>query len=397
MNEYWCQADDWLYRQAGLPPIAEWPWFQIAVFVVSAIALPGAVKLWLHPPTFEQAKWWGIDRRNYACIRPLARLAVIEAALSAALAIVAIAWPAMMPLPFDIFVFLVLLFGLWLLYRSLCSRETFKHRQFNLKVLAPLGLSFVVALPGGARALSASPKAVSAIGKAAGLENIPKNAGRFAEAVGGKQLAEVADELWMTARGVTDDAIEWVTRKVPKEVDARTVSGPKRFVSRTALGGVGEAVTVRHYEDMGLKYFKSQVGSKGIDAVFAKFNKNGDLLEVYVVETKVNGSRLSLGQMADEWIRNGCKQAKKNNDARQAAELVEKALDPASGVVLHRHLMHVVTETGAVTRYSVATTGELATKQWAGNASEVVAEVIAKMEEKASCRALPHIAGVHAL
>jgi hypothetical protein len=101
-----------------------------------------------------------------------------------------------------------------------------------------------------------------------------------------------------------------------------------------------------------------------------------------------------VGQMADDWIRKGCKQARKNSDAREAAELVEKALDPANGVILHRELMHVATDTGAITRYSIAMNGEKATKQWTGNASEAIAEVVARMEKQGSCRALPDLVGV---
>jgi hypothetical protein len=300
----------------------------------------------------------------------------------------------MMPWPVDVFALLMLVLSALLLYRGLGKRETFKHAEFYRKILVPLGISFVAVSPGGLRAVPAVPRAVASINKIKAMEHLPDVARRVADAVaaGAKRTADALDDLGARAQGAAGDAVEWATRTLPKEVDALTVSGTKRFVTRTALGGVGEAVTVGHYEEMGLKYFKSQVGSKGMDAVFAKFNKNGDLLEVYVVETKVNSSKLSYGQMADDWIRQGCKQARKNNDARQAAELVEKALDPANGVVLHRHLMHVDVGTGAATRYSVATTGEVATKQWTGNASEAIAKVVAGMEAKGSCRALPNAA-----
>lgn len=390
MVEYWYLADDWLYRHAGMPPILEWPWLHILFLVVSALALLGALKLWLNPPSFDDAKWWGIDRKNYRCIRPLAGLAVFEAAISGLLSAIGIVRPAMMPMPVDIIAFVVLLLSSWLLYRSLCKRETFKHARFRQEVLLPLGVSFVVALPGGFRGV---PKAVTSVSKLAGVSDLAGDAKRLVDDSVGRHTLDTIDSLASRARDSADEAIEWIARKLPREVDAITVCGRKRFVSRTALGGVGEAVTKKHYEAMGLTYFKSQVGSKGIDAVFAKFGKAGNLLEVYVVETKTNGSRLRLGQMADEWIRNGCRQARKNADASHAAELVEKALDPANGVILHRELMHVATDTGNATRYSVAATGEIATKQWSGNASEAVAEVISRMETQGSCRALPDLAG----
>jgi hypothetical protein len=399
MRDWWHLTDDWLYRHAGMPPVAEWPWFHIVVFGLSAIALFGALRLYLNPPSFEKAKWWGIDRKNYRCIRPLAGLAAIEAAISAAVAAVAIIRPSMMPWPVDVFAFLMLLLSGWLLYRNLCKRETFKHAAFYSNILVPLGLSFVVVSPGGLRGMSAVPKAVASIDKLPALERVPETARRLTDAIslGGKRTADALDDFGVRAGDAAGDAIEWATRKLPREVDALTVSGRKRFMSRSALGGVGESVTVHHYEDMGLKYYKSQVGSKGIDAVFAKYGKNGDLLEVYVVETKVNGSRLSVGQMTDEWIRKGCMQAKKNSAAKKAAELVEKALDPANNVVLHRELMHVATDTGIATRYSIAANGEIATKQWTGSASEAVAGVVARMEAQGSCKALPDAAALNAL
>jgi hypothetical protein len=386
---YW--AEDVMYRELGWPPFWEWPWLHIVVLIYSALAIRPAYRLWRHPPKEMGLRPIGVDKASYAQIVPLARLATLEAVVGAVLAIILIFWPHVAPWPLDLIVFLALVGSGYMLFRRLRSRATFKSPAFARKVFVPLGLSLVAALPGTLRTISKTPKAGAGLAKVAGVGDVGKFAKDIRKFPIVRQLGDSFDDAAKATRALFDDALDVVGEAVSHRRNAKTVAGPYTFVSRTALGGVGEGVSVRHYEAMGLKYYKSQVGANGMDAVFAKYGNNGDLLEVYVVESKVNTSRLCGDQMSDEWIRQCCQKALKKSDTRQAARLVERAMEPGSEVVLHRHLIHTDVDTGVGTLYSVAKSGEVATTRWSGDVSGYIKEVIADMERKGSCWRVPAV------
>ena len=393
MDDFWsgyCLFEGWMYRHLGLPPFIEWRWFHLAVMAVSLYAFWPAFCLWRFPPSENRLRFLGVDRQNYQRIRPLARLACLEAAAGATASLMEIVAPGLLVWPIDIFILGALIFSGISLWRALSSRPTFNRQEFGRTVLAPIGLSLLVAIPAGGRTIRNAPRIMATAAALPGTDDATRLVQPIADSAIAKQTAQLLDEFPSKARDLLDDGLQLVLSKLPQQVDAITFAGKMRFANRLAMGGSGEAATVRLYEAMGLKYVKSQVGGKGIDAVFVKFDNAGTPLEVYVVETKVNTGWLSLGQMSDKWIDDGCVLArKKGGETTHAADLVERARDPKNGIVLHRHLMHHNLEAGVSTRYSLATSGEVATEHWTGDTSETLKQVFASMEADGACQRLP--------
>jgi hypothetical protein len=395
MNVFWsdyCHFEDWLYRRFGLPPFIEWPWFQLFVLAVSGVALWPAFRIYWWPPKEMRMRSLGVNKSNYQRIRPLALLACIEAALGGATSLTEILRPGSIPWPFDLLILAALLFSSYSLIRSLRKRPKFKPKEFVKEVLAPIGLTFLIAIPAGGRTVRNTPRIAAAAASIPGADEVAKAVRPVAESAVVRNALDFVGGPINTVRGALGEAAQTIGAKLPSQVDVVTVAGARRFSSRLAMGGSGEAVTVRLYENMGLEYIKSQVNNKGIDAVFIRKNKAGKVIEVYVVETKVNGSRLSLGQMSDDWIEKGCKLAnKEGGKQRQAAKYIEDARNPENGIVLHRHLVHHDLGAGVSKRYSLSTSGEVATEQWSGITAELMTEEFAKMEAKGNCQRLPDL------
>lgn len=78
---------------------------------------------------------------------------------------------------------------------------------------------------------------------------------------------------------------------------------PKVARTTTEIGKKGEHVTTRLLTSQGYVKVDSKItGNQGIDHIFVKYSKTGEISKIQIVETKVNTSQLRTDQMTDKGI-----------------------------------------------------------------------------------------------
>ena len=107
----------------------------------------------------------------------------------------------------------------------------------------------------------------------------------------------------------------------------RTIRGTILFENSHAKGRLGDHLTARRLTAMGYKKFSSKYNSlHGIDGVYIKHNSNGRIIEIKIVENKVDSSTLQPGpprQMSQLWIKNKLEKmmVSSDNETKRIAEI----------------------------------------------------------------------------
>ncbi|MCO5760094.1 MAG: hypothetical protein NHG36_01100 [Chromatiaceae bacterium] len=132
------------------------------------------------------------------------------------------------------------------------------------------------------------------------------------------------------------------TSRWPQKLQAehgQTVEFPHSHVK----GRLGDRLTALRLAGRGYKKLKSKYDDlHGFDGVYVKKNAAGEIVEIRLVESKVDSSRLIPGpppQMSDEWIRQVCAkmQEQGNPELTETARLI---LDNMNSPKLKRELWH---------------------------------------------------------
>jgi len=76
--------------------------------------------------------------------------------------------------------------------------------------------------------------------------------------------------------------------------------------SNHAVGAINENLMARYFQSTGWTKIEGEVGRNGIDGLFIKRNKNGQIIDILVAESKYNKSGLQHTkngkQMSNEWV-----------------------------------------------------------------------------------------------
>lgn len=128
-----------------------------------------------------------------------------------------------------------------------------------------------------------------------------------------------------------------------------------------AKGRLGDRLTALRLAAQGYKKLPSKYdGVRGIDGVYVKRNAAGEIVEIRIVESKVDTSRLNPGppaQMSDEWIRQVCAKMQEQGDAG-VAETARLILDHMDSPKLKRELWHHDLAKGKTTVRQVDASGK---------------------------------------
>jgi hypothetical protein len=183
----------------------------------------------------------------------------------------------------------------------------------------------------GASAKDEATDAVSADGQAA--------KGAKAEGTGAHGTAGKGKD----ADGVMDDAKDFETTGYwPQKLEAQH-GQTVEFAHSHMKGRLGDRLTALRLLARGYKKLPSKYdGLHGFDGVYIKKNAAGEIVEIRLVESKVDKARLNQGppvQMSEEWIRKVCAKMQKEGDT-EVAETARLILDHLDSPKLKRELWH---------------------------------------------------------
>ena len=343
--------------------VSEWP-------ILWLIGLAGAVwggwgvaKVFLKPPHKTVLYTGGVTDRGITLIKLLFLMAGVEAVAGIVSALAG--WPLLWDLAL-----LAVLFGLgagiwWLLNKG----KKFKPTKIAAVVFSPLGLGAAGAIPATVKVADQAPALVKTVA------NTPA----------GDAVAAAASR----AGRFVDDVVGIISQ---------TVLGKMWFRNTHVMGGLGDAVVARIYTARGYEKLPSKFSTvHGIDGVFVR--RDGEkLLELVVVENKVNGSRLADGQMTQQWLLGACKKMERAGDGPVAStgRLVRQSLSSDSGVVVRRHLVRVNLETGSCTAKALDESGSVMEEAWSGNYTKTISDVLSNAVENGKCKLLESVVGAAA-
>ena len=115
------------------------------------------------------------------------------------------------------------------------------------------------------------------------------------------------------------------------------------FKQSHVKGHLGDRLTRRRLTKRGYRKLPSKYdGVRGIDGVYVKQNAQGEIIEIRLVESKVDKSRLNPGpppQMSDEWIRQVCGKMLEQGSP-EAADTARLLLAHLDSPKLKRELWH---------------------------------------------------------
>ena len=130
-----------------------------------------------------------------------------------------------------------------------------------------------------------------------------------------------------------------------------TLAGEVRFVTSSAKGRFGDMLTTRRMTALGYVKLPSKYNMiHGIDGIYVKRNTSGAILELVLVENKVDKGWLFPGQMSDAWIAESLSKMASSADggARATAQEVRSLIEHGSAIV-RKELWHHDLTTGSTT------------------------------------------------
>jgi hypothetical protein len=332
-----------------------WPLLWMIGVAGAAWGCWGVYQVFLDPPHRKRLHSLGVSDRGIIGLKVITVAAAFEAVWGLVSGLVGL------PLIWDLAVLAAVVVMTWCVWQLLRQRDTFKPLKVAALALQPLGLSIAGLMPLTAKVVDQAPVVIRSV-----------------------------------AKTPVGDAVAAVTSKAARLVDdatgivSSTIIGRLRFTNSTVMGGLGDQAVARIITAKELKKLPSKFQSnKGIDGVFVKYDGD-DLAEVWVVENKVNGSRLAGDQMTRRWIERKCEEMEKYGDSavKETARVIRKALSSNGEVVVSRQLVQVDFETGRVTSSVLDDNASALSTMWSGDYSNTIQKVLADAVISGKCTAI---------
>lgn len=241
------------------------------------------------------------------------------------------------PLWVDLAVSLGIIVLAWWIFWQLSKRPTFKRQLFIPLVMVPLGI------PG-----------LHIIGQVAqtGAIEISQKVG-----IG---VLKYGDSLEGLAIKNVDTIVEAVPIVRHFPLTMKTVAGEVTFTNSFEKGILGDALTAKRITALGYSKLPSKYNIvNGIDGIFVKRDATGAIVELIVVENKVDSSRLALKQMSDEWLFSRIEKMKiaGNEEVRKTGEMLYNLLSHQPQLVRKELWQHDLKNGSTVVR-SVSADGK---------------------------------------
>jgi len=233
------------------------------------------------------------------------------------------------PLWIDIILMIIIFSFTMMVYCKLCHRDTFKPKLFATLVLIPLGIPGIH--------LTGKLVRIGAVEIVQhGMFYVPK----------WNKADDIANAGETSARRLAKTEGHYPRHDVVAD------SGYKvGFADTHAKGTLGDWMTVVRLTARGYKKLTSKINKiHGIDGVYAKYDKNGNITEILIIENKVDNAKLTSGQMSDKWVSDLVEKMSQHSDLklRKTAELIK---DNAPKV--RKELWHHDLASGKTTIYSL--------------------------------------------
>lgn len=293
--------------------------FYAVWIILAATGLYLAIQLYRKKIEWPRARRMGIPMAIFIWMNIIYGLVLFEGAFG----VVSVIFD--LPLWMDIALFLVI-FGLAVgVYFKLRRRAKFNPAVFMALFLIPLSI------PGTHMAA----KLVPAMGK------VMPAVGKLVPLIPGVQTAKKLMPLNASEIRKLDE----IPKPFPQWAQIGDSGYRVEFQDTLSKGTFGDWLTARR---MGVKRYTklpSKVdGFRGFDAVYARYD-NGNVLEVLIVENKVDGGKLKPGQMTDEWVSKQVDKMSDNADeeVRRTAELIRNSPDLVRKELWHHDLDNGVT------------------------------------------------------
>lgn len=165
------------------------------------------------------------------------------------------------------------------------------------------------------------------------------------------------------AQGSSSAATRWPRHQ--RAANGKTIV----FLNSQQKGRLGDRLTALRLTGQGYEKLKSKYNAlHGIDGVYVKRSANGEVLEIRLIDSKVDSAQLNPGppaQMSDAWIRQSCQKMLDSGDP-QTARTARLILDHFESPKLRREVWHHDLSTGKTTVRPVDTRGRPrhATEHW---------------------------------
>lgn len=234
------------------------------------------------------------------------------------------------PLWLDLAISLGIIALAWWVFWRLSKRPTFRRYVFISLVMVPLGI------PG--------THVVGQVAQTGAIE---------VRQMGVVSFIKAGDSLDGLALRNVDDAVEAlpIIRHFPRTV--KTVAGEITFRNSFEKGRLGDALTARRLTARGYTKWPSKYNLvNGIDGVYVKLDAAGNVVEVLIVENKVDAGHLAAKQMSDEWVLDRARKMVASGDpeVRKTGELVRETLESQPSVVRKELWQHDLSNGSTVVR-----------------------------------------------
>jgi len=226
-----------------------------------------AIQAFRGKPSWGQARVMGLTATMFIWIQIIFGLVVFESVFGI------VSFIINLPLWVDILIALIAIIIIFTIYFKLSKKSTFKPKLFILLILVPLGVPGI--------------HVVAKFTKLGALELSEKY---------GIYYVKTYDHS--TIESSPKVKLHWPQVK-------NTIIGKIKFINSHQKGRLGDRLTAYRLTGMGYKKLKSKLNNiHGIDGVYIKKDKNGNMVELLIVENKVDKSSLNkkTKQMSDEWV-----------------------------------------------------------------------------------------------
>lgn len=253
------------------------------------------------------------------------------------------------PIWLDLLSPLLIMGAIGIIYARLQRRSRFNRNKFALLVMLPLGIS-------GCHIVNQVGQDTSVeLGRRAGISML-LNSGNSLDGLALRNVDNLAEAIP-------------IVRHLSIQTD--TIVGKIAFKNTLEKGLFGDAMTAKRITSMGYSKLPSKYNSiNGIDGVFVKRDKFGGIEQLLIVESKVDGGRLFLNQMSDEWVLDRVSRMAQSSvpQVRRTGDLVMSIFSESPQLIRKELWTHQLS-TGTTTVRGVDKVGEVGglLMQWSDN------------------------------
>lgn len=298
--------------------------------ILLSYSLYKAIEVFRGKISWGKARIMGVPSSIFIWIQAVFYLVLFDATYSL---IGLILWT---PLWLDLLISLLVIALIWWIFWRLSKRSTFKRHLFIPLVMVPLGI------PGAHVVGQLAQTGVIEVSQKVGIGIL-----KYGDSLDGLAIRNV------------DTLVEAVPiiRHFPRTM--KTVAGEVTFKHSFEKGTLGDALTARRFTALGYSKLPSKYNMvNGIDGIFVKRNGAGEIVELVIVETKVDTGRLALKQMTDEWVSTAVTKMRTAADAEvsRTGDLVRTVLLNQPEIVRKELWQHRLSNGSTIVR-SVDSTG----------------------------------------